>query len=127
MTRDEITRLALRDAENETLDNLRSAAGILDGLTGRQAPSVLVQNDIWGTPLPNGMLRWFGFDFDLDQADLPSDPLLHRDNPPRWVGTPQGDMHIGLEPPGSSPSRRRDPRAWDGGIISTPMVGEGRG
>ena len=30
MTRDEITRLALRDAGTEKLDNLRSAAGTLD-------------------------------------------------------------------------------------------------
>ena len=31
---------------------------------------------------------WFGFDF--DQADLPDEPLLHGDDPPRWVGTLPG-------------------------------------
>ena len=48
----------------------------------------MVQDDIWGTPLPNGMLLWFGFDFDW--ADLPSEPLLRRGDPPKWVGTPPG-------------------------------------
>ena len=28
------------------------------------APADMVQDDIWGTNLPNGMLLWFGFDFD---------------------------------------------------------------
>ena len=40
MMRDEITRLAMRDAENETSDNLRSAAGILDRLMAGHAPAV---------------------------------------------------------------------------------------
>ncbi len=40
MMRDEITRLAMRDAENETPDNLRSAAGLLDRLMAGHAPAV---------------------------------------------------------------------------------------
>ncbi len=47
-------------------------------------PGALIQNDAWNTPLPNGMLRWFGFDF--DRAELPDDPLLYRGDPPQWTG-----------------------------------------
>ena len=90
MIKDEITRLAMRDAETESPENLRAAADIYDRLirSQRTAPADMVQDDIWGTPLPNGMLLWFGFDFDW--ADLPSEPLLRRGDPPKWVGTPPG-------------------------------------
>ena len=90
MTKDEITRLAMRDAETESPENLRAAAGIYDRLkrSQRTAPADMVQDDLLGTPLPNGMLLWFGFDFDW--ADLPSEPLLRRGDPPKWVGTPPG-------------------------------------
>ena len=90
MTRDEIARLAMRDAETESPENLRAASDIYDGLIRKQrtGSAVMVQNDIQGTPLPNGMLLWFGFDFEW--ADLPDEPLLPRDAPPRWVGTPPG-------------------------------------
>ena len=46
----------------------------------------MVQDDIWRTHLPNGMLRWFGFDF--DRVELPGEPLLKGEEPPTWVGTP---------------------------------------
>ena len=66
MTKDEITRLAMRDAETESPENLRAASGIYDRFirSQRTAPTVMVQDDIPGTPLPNGMLLWFGFDFE---------------------------------------------------------------
>ena len=48
----------------------------------------MIQDDIWGTTLPNGMLLWFSFDFEW--ADLPSEPILRRGDPPKWVGTPPG-------------------------------------
>ena len=50
----------------------------------RNTWATLVQDDIWGTPLPNGMLRWFGYDF--DRVELPDEPILPRYDPPRWVG-----------------------------------------
>ena len=53
-----------------------------------RVPADMIQGDIWGTNLPNGLLVWFGFDFDW--ADLPSDPMLRRGDPPKWVGTPPG-------------------------------------
>ena len=88
MTRDEITRLAMRDAETESPENLRAASGIYNRLIrGRKtASTVMVQDDISGTPLPNGMLLWFDFEW----ADLPGEPLLRRGDPPRWVGTLPG-------------------------------------
>ena len=90
MTKDEITRLAMRDAETESPENLRAAADIYDRLkrSQRAAPADMVQDDIQGTPLPNGMLLWFGFDFEW--ADLPDEPLLPRDDRPRWVGSLPG-------------------------------------
>ena len=90
MTRDEIARLAMRDAETESPENLRAASDIYDGLIRKQrtASAIMVQDDIQGTRLPNGMLLWFGFDFEW--ADLPDEPLLRGDEPPRWVGTPPG-------------------------------------
>ena len=110
MTRDEIARLAMRDAETESPENLRAASDIYDGLIRKQrtASAVMVQDDIQGARLPNGMLLWFGFDFEW--ADLPdepllrgdeprsttprastgTEPLLRGDEPPRWVGTPPG-------------------------------------
>ena len=36
-----------------------------------------------GIALPNGSLRWFGFDF--DRIELPDDPILRGDDPPVWV------------------------------------------
>ena len=90
MTKDEITRLAMRDAETESPENLRAAADIYNRLkrSQRAAPANMVQDDIPGTPLPNGMLLWFGFDFEW--ADLPDEPLLRRGDPPRWVGSLPG-------------------------------------
>ena len=54
----------------------------------RPAPASLIQDDIWGTPLPNGLLRWFGFDFDT--ASLPYDALLFRGDLIQWTGTLPG-------------------------------------
>ena len=90
MTKEEINRLAMQDAETESSEGLRAASGIYDRLTRNRSttPAAIVQDDIWGTTLPNGMLLWFGFDFDW--ADLPGEPLLRRGDPPRWVGTPPG-------------------------------------
>ena len=36
-----------------------------------------------GITLPNGSLRWFGFDF--DRIELPDDPILQGDDPPTWI------------------------------------------
>ena len=90
MTRDEIAQLAMRDAETESLENLRAASDMYDRLIRKQrtGTAVMVQDDIQGTPLPNGTLRRFGFDFEW--ADLPDEPLLRQGDPPRWVGTPPG-------------------------------------
>ena len=90
MTKDEITRLAMRDAETESPEGLKAAEGIYDRLTRSQrtAPADMIQDDIWGTNLPNGSLVWFGYDFDW--ADLPNDSVLRRGDPPKWVGTPPG-------------------------------------
>ena len=90
MTKDEITRLAMRDAETESSENLRAAAGIYDRLIRSQSkvPADMIQDDIWGTHLPNGLLVWFGYDFEW--ADLPDEPLLRGDEPPRWVGSLPG-------------------------------------
>ena len=88
MTKEEIARLAMLDAETESLENLRAAAGIYDRLIRSQKRAsnpIIVQNDISGTPLPNGSLHWFGFGFEW--ADLPDEPLLREDDPPRWVGS----------------------------------------
>ena len=46
----------------------------------------LMQDNFSNTPLPNGLLRWFGFDF--DRAELPEEPLLPRGESPIWVGQP---------------------------------------
>lgn len=51
----------------------------------------LVQDDIWQTPLPNGMLRWFGFDFDW--AGLPEEPLLQGGERVEWTGLPGHFVH----------------------------------
>ena len=90
MTKDEITRLAMRDAETESPENLRAAADIYDRLirSQRTTSAIMVQDDLLGTPLPNGMLLWFGYDFEW--ADLPDEPLLRRDETPRWVGSLPG-------------------------------------
>ena len=83
MTKEEIARLAMLDAETESLENLRAAAGIYDRLIRSQrtgSTPIIVQNDISGTPLPNGSLHWFGYCFEW--ADLPDEPLLREDAPP---------------------------------------------
>ena len=125
-------KTAMRDAEDESTDNLAVAAGMIDMVKGgphRHAwwprpgrdrlvgdvwqypyecacgatawkqnwcgevqyvdvqeppPAVLLQNDTWRTPLPNGMLRWFGFDF--DRAEMPDEPLLPGGRKTQWVG-----------------------------------------
>ena len=53
-----------------------------------RASADMVQDDLWGTNLPNGMLLWFGFDFAW--ADLPSDPVLRWGDLTKWIGTPPG-------------------------------------
>ena len=80
----------MRDAETESPENLRAASGIYDRLIRdqRTVSAIMVQDDILGTPLPNGMLLWFGFDFEW--ADLPDEPLLRGDETPRWVGSLPG-------------------------------------
>ena len=90
MTMKEINRLAMQDAETESPEGLRAASGIYDRIIRDQstAPADMIQDDIWGTTLPNGMLLWFSFDFEW--ADLPSEPILRRGDPPKWVGTPPG-------------------------------------
>ena len=90
MTNDEINRLAMQDAKSESPEGLRAASDIYDRIIKDQSrvPADMIQDDIWGTNLPNGMLRWFGFDFDW--ADLPSEPILRRGDPTTWVGTPPG-------------------------------------
>ena len=57
----------------------------------RPTPATMIQNDIRATPLPNGALRWFGFDF--DRAELPDDALLHRGDRPQWIGDLPGFIH----------------------------------
>ena len=88
MTKEEINRLAMQDAEGESPENLRAASGIYDRLTRSRSrvPADMIQDDIWGTNLPNGLLVWFGFDFDW--ADLPNDPVLRRGDPPKMGGNP---------------------------------------
>ena len=54
-------------------------------------PAVLLQNDVWHTPLPNGMLRWFGFDF--DRAVLPHASVLRDGEEVQWIGTGQHFIH----------------------------------
>ena len=90
MTKDEIMRTALRDAETETLENLEAAGAMYDQLLSSYRPvrPDMVQDDAWGTPLPNGMLRWFGYEF--DQVELPDDPVLKHDDTPQWIGTLPG-------------------------------------
>ena len=80
----------MQDAKSESPEGLRAASDIYDRIIKDQSrvPADMIQDDIWGTNLPNGMLRWFGFDFDW--ADLPSEPILRRGDPPTWVGTPPG-------------------------------------
>jgi len=51
----------------------------------------VVQDDVWDTPLPNGLLRWFGFDF--DRVEIPQEPLLNGGDPPRWIGEPPGFVY----------------------------------
>ena len=41
--------------------------------------------------LPNGLLRWFGFDF--DRVDLPDGPILYRSERPVWEGYLPGFVH----------------------------------
>ena len=41
--------------------------------------------------LPNGLLRWFGFEF--DRVELPDDPILYRDERPVWEGCLPGFVH----------------------------------
>ena len=88
MNKDDITYFALRDAETETDENLNAAAAMYDNLLRNHTHAVMVQDDITGTPLPNGMLLWFGFDF--ERAHLPDTPLLKHDDNPVWVGTLPG-------------------------------------
>ena len=88
MNNDHITLLAMQDAETETDENLRAAANLYNKLRWSQTHALMVQDDLMGTPLPNGLLQWFGFDF--ESIDLPGTPLLKHDDPPVWVGTLPG-------------------------------------
>lgn len=57
--------------------------------------ATLVQNDLFGSHLPNGMLYWWGFDF--NRVDMPDEPALTGEEPPRWVGCLPGffaEMHV---------------------------------
>ncbi len=83
MTPEQAYRYALSDADTESPENLQAAAAIYDRIA-RQGNPTLVQDDIQGTPLPNGLLRWFGFDF--DRVGLPDEPLLPKEERPRWTG-----------------------------------------
>ena len=51
MTKDEITRLAMRDAETESPENLRAAADIYDRLirSQRTTSAIMVQDDLLET------------------------------------------------------------------------------
>ena len=88
MNRERATELARRDADSESMENLEAGAAIHDRLAGTSHNAVMVQDDIWGTNLPNGLLQWFGFDF--KQVELPDEGILPREDPPRWVGAPPG-------------------------------------
>ena len=90
MNKNEIKRLAMKDAETETDENLIAAGAIYDRLFTPPRPpkSDLIQDDIWGTPLPNGLLKWFGYDF--DRVELPDEPILKGEERPRWTGTLPG-------------------------------------
>ena len=46
----------------------------------------LVQNDHTNTPLPNGMMQWFGSDF--DRVEMPDEPILKGEENPVWVWNP---------------------------------------
>ena len=88
MDKDDITHFALRDAETETDETLCAAATMYNNLLRNHTHAVMVQDDITGTPLPNGMLLWFGFDF--ERTHLPDTPLLKHGDSPVWVGTLPG-------------------------------------
>lgn len=88
MNKHEIMYFALRDADTETDEDLTAAANMYDKLTRNRTQATIVQDDIMGTPLPNGLLQWFGYDF--QRVDLPNTPLLKHDDSPIWVGTLPG-------------------------------------
>ena len=88
MDRERAIAMALRDAEDESLENLEAASAMMDRRRGLSHHAIMVQDDVLGTSLPNGMLRWFGFDH--DRAELPHEGLMPLDDPPTWVGTPPG-------------------------------------
>ena len=48
----------------------------------------LKQDNFMNTLMPNGLLRWHGFDF--DHVELPDDPLLPREDAPVWIGSAPG-------------------------------------
>ena len=87
ISRERAAGLARRDADSESMENLEAADAIWDKLADRTSHNALmVQDDVWGTLLPNGLLRWFGFEF--ERAELPDEGLLPHDERPRWVGNP---------------------------------------
>ena len=88
MKKDQAMRFALQDAETETDENLKAAANLYDRLRRNRTQAAMVQDDIMGTPLPNGLLRWFGYDF--ERVDLPDTPLLKHGDSPVWIGTING-------------------------------------
>ena len=88
MDKDHIKQLALQDADTETEEGLTAAANMYDKLTRNRTQATMVQDDIMGTPLPNGLLQWFGYDF--EHVDLPDTPLLKHGDNPVWVGTLHG-------------------------------------
>ena len=103
MDKNHIKQLALQDAdrlteeslteeslteESLTEESLTAAADMYDKLVRNHTQATMVQDDIMGTPLPNGLLQWFGYEF--ERVDLPDIPLLKHGDYPIWLGTPRG-------------------------------------
>ena len=55
------------------------------------ASAEMKQDDAFGTYLPNGSLRWFGFDF--DRVRLPYESLLENGDTTCWIGTSTQFIH----------------------------------
>ena len=55
------------------------------------AAADMTQDDPWGTYLPQGSLRWYGFDF--DHVRLPYEPLMDDGESTAWIGNPPEFVH----------------------------------